>query len=377
MFKPYRICIFAGVDYATNVHLDSLHIAWMLQKEYPDGLEIDLLSTHGPNYDSQDNNLNFVHYNSIKSEEVPARIPTKAVLEQRCLNKYMEHNEPNIILQITHETRTGLMLSIATKRFDVPFIYRYSGDSFNAFSVAEGWRKFGYFGFHNIIGRLPLKFAARHIVFGPRGRRRLLNRGVPADNIAVLPPAIDITKFNTKQQPPNTDAEATFDEDRFSILFVGRPTRRKGFHFLLSHVSEITSIVGDVEFVFVGIDETDNPAILADEYANRTRFIGQVPPKHMPYYFQCADLLVQPSYLEGLPRIILEALASGTPVVAREVGEVGAVTDNTFTTTSEFLDLVRNYDDLTTDPVDDYDRRVLSPKYSAFFDRLCRAYSSG
>lgn len=365
-----RICLFAGNNYAANVHLTSLHIGWMLGGEY----DIDLLSINGSDQDVATTQYN-VHTLG-DSGQSPSTIPGKAVLEWRCLKRYLKRHQPDVLLQITQPTRTGLVLSAAVKRFDVPFVYRYSGDSFAAYTVVDGWRKAGYFAHHNVLGRLPLKFADRHVVLGPRGRQRLLERGVPEDSIAVLPPTINTTKFESQTSPLNDDAKTTFNEDRYSILYVGRPTRRKGFHFLLSHIPEIASIVDNVEFIFVGVEETDNPGVLTDEHLNRTRFVGRVPPEHIPYYFQCADILVQPSYLEGLPRIILEALASGTPVLARDVGEVRSVTANTFSTTDEFFRHVRNHDDLSVDPIDEYDRRTLAPRYRAFFDELCRSYST-
>lgn len=370
MTENNHICVFAGLNLATNVYLDTLNLGWMIRDEY----HIDLLTAKDSNQNGSQ--IYFDLKTCDKGSKNPSSIPVKASVEWKCISQYLNENSPEIILQTTQPTRTGLVLSAAAKRFNIPFVYRYSGDSFAAYAVADGWRKAGYFAHHNILGRLPLKFATRHIVFGPRGNQRLLERGVSEDNIAVLPPAIDVTKFESRTPPPNEDAKAVFNEDRFSILYVGPPKRRKGFHFLVSHVPDVASIVDDVEFVFVGVEEADNSKSIDDEYADLIRFVGRVPPEQMPYYFQRANLLVQPSYLEGLPRIILESLASGTPVVARDVGEVSAVTDNTFTTSEEFLRHIQNYDDLPVDSVAEYDRRTLAPRYKTFFDEICRNYSA-
>ena len=56
------------------------------------------------------------------------------------------------------------------------------------------------------------------------------------------------------------------------------------------------------------------------QVADRVRFLGRVPPERMRHSYCAADCLVLASLREGMPNVLLESLASGTPVIATRVG---------------------------------------------------------
>lgn len=61
------------------------------------------------------------------------------------------------------------------------------------------------------------------------------------------------------------------------------------------------------------------------EAGDRATFLGAVPYEAIPALYQVVDALVLPSYTEGLPRVVLEAMATETPVVATRVGGIPEV----------------------------------------------------
>src|SRR5262249_23921163 len=62
---------------------------------------------------------------------------------------------------------------------------------------------------------------------------------------------------------------------------------------------------------------------------DRVRFVGQLPESELPRYYSAADALVLASSREGWPKVLLEAVACSTPVVAARVGGTPEVVTST------------------------------------------------
>ena len=59
----------------------------------------------------------------------------------------------------------------------------------------------------------------------------------------------------------------------------------------------------------------------------RVTFAGYVPHADLPDWYRAADLMVLPSHSEGIPNVLLESIASGTPFVASRVGGIPEIAD--------------------------------------------------
>jgi len=108
---------------------------------------------------------------------------------------------------------------------------------------------------------------------------------------------------------------------RRGLLFVGRLVRRKGVEVLLEALREIEG----VELIVVG-DGPERRRLESRAAGLPVRFVGEQPPAAVLDEMQRAEALVLPAlHGEGLPNVILEAMASGLPVVASRSGGVGEV----------------------------------------------------
>jgi glycosyltransferase involved in cell wall biosynthesis len=107
------------------------------------------------------------------------------------------------------------------------------------------------------------------------------------------------------------------------VGFVGGLQPAKGLDDLAAAVASANV---DVSVIIAG----DGPARarLERSFGDEATFLGSVPYAQVPALYHAFDLLALPSHTEGLPRVVLEAQATGTPVIATRVGGVPeAVTD--------------------------------------------------
>jgi glycosyltransferase involved in cell wall biosynthesis len=111
------------------------------------------------------------------------------------------------------------------------------------------------------------------------------------------------------------------------ILFLGRLEQRKGVFDLLQAVSRLRAAIPDVRLVCAG--EGDRNAVARHAarlgIADAVHFTGWVGPSGKRALLENAAVFALPSYAEGLPMSLLEAMAAGVPVIASPVGGIPEV----------------------------------------------------
>jgi glycosyltransferase involved in cell wall biosynthesis len=266
-----------------------------------------------------------------------------------------------MLTQLTDPPVHGTLVGSICQRYGIPSVYRYGGDRFYEWRVAQGRNRAKAFAIGNVLNRLALELADECITFGPNGTARLTDRGIDPSKIQVLPPSVEVERFRqTVKQPP-----LDVPDDRHILLSVGRITYLKGAATMERVIPQILDKRRDLQFVFVGPEQRH---IDVSEYRDNVTMVGAVDPKRMPQYYQQADLLVHPSLTDGIPRAVLEALASRTPVLSRNVGDVATVTDNTFTRDQVLIDLVSDFEMLELDAIKPFSRESLRPHYVDFIE---------
>jgi glycosyltransferase involved in cell wall biosynthesis len=145
-------------------------------------------------------------------------------------------------------------------------------------------------------------------------------RFVPPERLAVLPNCIEWKKFQLARAPRS--------QRRPQVLFVGLMyARRKGAHDVIAAAATVVAERPDVEFVLVGSDDEGVEAGLEVDAATRRalRFTGDLPPEAVRAAYHEASVFVLPSYREGMPMVMLEAMAAGLPVVCGNVNAIPEV----------------------------------------------------
>jgi glycosyltransferase involved in cell wall biosynthesis len=143
--------------------------------------------------------------------------------------------------------------------------------------------------------------------------------------IHVYAPGVNVHKFKPAKST-YLHRKLGLPRNAKIILCVGRVTLAKGFFSLLNSFQKISNIK-ESYLVIVGPCPLKN-LIVPKELSSKIKFTGPLRHHEMPKIYNSAYLLVHPSYFEGTPLCILEAMASGIPIVARAVGGIPEIISN-------------------------------------------------
>ncbi len=113
---------------------------------------------------------------------------------------------------------------------------------------------------------------------------------------------------------------------RISIVgYIGRLSNEKGIFNFLSAIPKVLQKKSDIRFLILGngpLDEKVKKYINDENLENYVMLVNRVSPEIVPSFLNRLQLCVLPSYTEGMPNIMIEAMACGTPVLATPVGGI-------------------------------------------------------
>jgi len=143
--------------------------------------------------------------------------------------------------------------------------------------------------------------------------------------VLLIPNAIDSDFWRREDRGPKAPRE---DKQGVAIGFVGRLSPEKAPLDFVRTARRVSEKAPDCEF-FVAGEGPERPAMEALaaslQVADRIRFLGHLDEERLRALYSRLDLLLLTSRTEGLPMVILEALAMSLPVVATRVGGVGEI----------------------------------------------------
>jgi len=166
-------------------------------------------------------------------------------------------------------------------------------------------------------------------------RDRAVALGADPARATTIPYGVDVDRFR-----PDPDARAATRAALEAgagdvVLFTaGRFVRKKGFEYLIDAVASLAPRWPGLRLVLAGGGDLDGELrarVQARGIADRVRFPGVLAQGDVAAYLAAADIAVMPSVhddagnVDGLPNTVMEALASGTPLVATTVGGIPSV----------------------------------------------------
>jgi phosphatidyl-myo-inositol alpha-mannosyltransferase len=147
--------------------------------------------------------------------------------------------------------------------------------------------------------------------------RCFVNRYFPGA-YEIMPNGIDCNRFRPGERPFER-----FRDGRVNVLYVGRLDKRKGIQYLIQAIPHVArALEGKVRLIIVG--ETGLRTLLCprprDLAGAEIVWVGRVPPEALPRYYAAADIFCSPAIgQESFGIVLLEAMASGVPVVASDI----------------------------------------------------------
>lgn len=253
-----------------------------------------------------------LHEHDVETKQFPLMRhynPVTAVGAVGTIARYVQKQDFDIVH--THSTEAGIIGRIAANIADTPHV----AHTIHGVPFAED-RNDALNWFVEKCEKAVAPRTDRIISIADVITAEYLERGIGrADQYRTIPYGIDLTAF--EDVSPATDLPG----DGTRVLMVSRLAEGKGFHVLFDAVERIDR--EDFSVLIAG----DGP--LRSELEDRIAERGMADRVHLlgyrndiPRVMEASELLVLPSFREGTPLVIIEAMASGLPVVATDVAGI-------------------------------------------------------
>lgn len=134
----------------------------------------------------------------------------------------------------------------------------------------------------------------------------------------VIPNGIDLSEFNPKN-PKIGKFTVSKKNKKINILFVGRMEKRKGLIYLLKAYEILEKEFNNLSLIIVGDGDLKEryQQFVKDHNLKEVYFEGEVPTRDLPSYYASCDIFCSPAIFgESFGIVLLEAMASGKPLVA-------------------------------------------------------------
>lgn len=251
-------------------------------------------------------NRNNLHHQSLKDILVYS-------FKAWCFSRQLIHKEtiPFDVTLAFFGVPCGFLAFLLKWEFRLPYVVALRGSDVPGYSHKYAW-------LYPCI-RPIIRFIWRHavaVIPNSIGLETLAKQSAPEQSFVIIENGVDIRRFSPDQ--------AMHPKDEFIITSgASRVTERKGLNYLIEAVGELVLKYPEIRLKIMG----DGSARFALESCVREKglqknvtFLGRIPREETAQYYQEASLFVLPSLNEGMSNAMLEALASGLPIVATPTG---------------------------------------------------------
>ncbi len=170
------------------------------------------------------------------------------------------------------------------------------------------------------------------LVISPsNGMKKVLRQYGVESHIEVVPNGVDLRRFHEAQ--PLARADFGFTDQDILLVYAGRLAPEKNLEFLMQAFAGVSQVFSNVYLLIVGGGQKqfeDELRLLPSQLGigDRVHFMGMIPNDRMPSYLAICDAFVTASVTEVHPFTVIEAMATGLPVLGIDSPGVGdSITD--------------------------------------------------
>lgn len=218
-----------------------------------------------------------------------------------------------------HAYLSSYLASKVAKRYKKPFILTQH----NTFIDYQSWLNIVEHANDWIVGRAVLKSADKVMTVSRKTMEYVLKLGADISKTSVLHNGVDTDFFRPTNKGESRD-RLNLPKDTTLVVTIRRLVYKNGLDTFIEAASIVIQDHPHLLFIIVGKGPSRRfiERRLADlRIEDSFRLVGFVPEELLPLYYNAADYFVIPSSSgEGLPLVLLEAMACGLPVIATRVG---------------------------------------------------------
>jgi len=246
-----------------------------------------------------------------------ARTPLISYPRLQALSHYIGHHNPDVLHSYGFWYQPADTTARYAKHHNIPFIFHpiyYE----NEIRQKPQWQIY-----KKIIGQQTFAAADIVAVISPYEKESIENAGYAVNRFELIPPGLFLNEYQVKQ--PNIFKEKNIHQNNIFIT-VSRLAAGKGIEDAIKAIASIKNRFKDTALCIIGEDfghqATLKNMVKQNNLESHVYFLGKLSRVDLLSAYQHAQALIHPSHYEAFGIVLAESLASGTPVIARNIAAI-------------------------------------------------------